>query len=124
MAYYLVDSAQKTGEGIGLEIVEHPDDVLDDDQIAISPEGRIYVSKNVKDKVVKVRTSIVYPRQVIVMQTPLEQINAHLVYLSKNGNIEYLGIKGELEQNKGVSTKNKLSTVKINITEKKVEDLA
>ncbi|PHJ64933.1 hypothetical protein VF04_03855 [Nostoc linckia z7] len=123
IAYYLVDSNQKSGEGIGLEVVSHPDEVFDDDQIAINSEGRIYISKNVKDKIVKVRTPVIYPRQVIVMQNDLEQIIAHLVCLSETGNVEYLEIKGNLEQNKGVSAKNKLTTIKINIVEKRVEVL-
>jgi len=124
IAYYLNDSNQKTGEGSGLEIVPHRDDVGEDDQIAINSEGRIYVSKNLKDKVVKVRTAVIYPRIIAVLPESLKEAIAHVVCLWDDNSIRYVQVKGEPQTGKTVSPKNQLRTIKLSIDETKVEVLA
>ena len=123
VAYYLTDSNEKAGEGVGLEIVPHPDDVGEDDQIAINAEGKIYVSGNIKDKVVKVRTAVVYPRVVVVLPELLEEVRSHFVVLWGNGQIKYVGVEGKVQTGGAISPKNKMRTVKIDVDEIKVEDL-
>lgn len=123
IAYYLNDSNQKTGEGSGLEIVPHRDDVGEDDQIAINSEGRIYVSKNLKDKLVKVKTAVIYPRSITVLPEFLEDVIAHIVCLWEDNSIRYVRVLGEPQTGNAISPKNQLRTIKLRVDETKVEVL-
>ncbi|MBN3946430.1 MAG: hypothetical protein HWQ38_08030 [Nostoc sp. NMS7] len=123
IAYYLTDSHEKAGEGVGLEVMPQRDDVTEDDQIAINSEGRIYVSGNVKDKVVKVRTTVVYPRVVVVLPELLVEVRSHLVCLWGDGSIKYVGVKGEIQTGGVISPKNQMRTVKIDLGEVEIETL-
>ncbi|MCC5616534.1 hypothetical protein LC605_15930 [Nostoc sp. CHAB 5836] len=123
IAYYLTDSNEKSGEGVGLEIMPHRDDVTEDDQIAINSEGRIYVSSNVKDKVVKVRTVVIYKRVVVVLPELLDEVRSHFVCLWGDGDIKYVGVKGKVQTGGVISPKNQMRTVKIDVDEVKVESL-
>lgn len=123
IAYYLADANQKTGEGGSLEIVEYREDVVEDDQIAINKEGRIYVSKNLKDKVIKIKTQVIYERIIIVLQKPLLDAVVHIVCLWNDGSIKYIGVNGEIQKGNN-SAKNQLKTVQININEMRLETVA
>lgn len=124
IAYYLTDSNEKTGEGSGLEIMSHRDDVVDDDQIAINSEGRIYVASNLKDKIVKVKTAVTYPRIVAVLPEDLKSIMAHFVCLWGDDSIKYCGAIGVVQRGGTVSLKNQLRAVRIDIEELRIENLA
>ena len=123
IAYYLTDSNEKSGEGVGLDIVPHRDDVTEDDQIAINSQGRIYIASNVKDKVVKVRATVIYPRVVVVLPELLNEVRSHLVCLWGDGSIKYVGVRGEVQTGGIISPKNQMRTVKIDVNEIRVEDL-
>jgi hypothetical protein len=94
IAWYLVGEGEKESEAKGLEIVKKSE-VKFDDQIAISQDGRIFVSENVNDKLVKIRTDICIPRQVMTMPIPLPEIKAHLIYVENNA-VWYSGIVGKV----------------------------
>ena len=94
IAWYLVGEGEKESEAKGLEIVKKSE-VKFDDQIAISQDGRIFVSENVNDKLVKIRTEICIPRQVMTMPIPLPEIKAHLIYV-ENDAVWYSGIVGKV----------------------------
>jgi hypothetical protein len=94
IAWYLVGESEKESEAKGLEIVKKSE-VKFDDQIAISQDGRIFVSENVNDKLVKIRTDICIPRQVMTMPIPLPEIKAHLIYV-ENDAVWYSGIVGKV----------------------------
>ena len=94
IAWYLVGEGEKESEAKGLEIVKKSE-VKFDDQIAISQDGRIFVSENVNDKLVKIRTDICIPRQVMTMPIPLPEIKAHLIYV-ENDAVWYSGIVGKV----------------------------
>jgi hypothetical protein len=94
IAWYLVGEGEKESEAKGLEIVKKSE-VKFDDQIAISQDGRIFVSENVNDKLVKIRTEICIPRQVMTMPIPLPEIKAHLIYVENNA-VWYSGIVGKV----------------------------
>jgi hypothetical protein len=94
IAWYLVGESEKESEAKGLEIVKKSE-VKFDDQIAISQDGRIFVSENVNDKLVKIRTDICIPRQVMTMPIPLPEIKAHLIYVENNA-VWYSGIVGKV----------------------------
>lgn len=94
IAWYIVSESEKDSEAKGLEIVKKSE-VKFDDQIAISQDGRIFVSENVNDKLVKIRTDICIPRQVMTMPIPLPEIKAHLIYVENNA-VWYSGIVGKV----------------------------
>ena len=117
IAWYLVGEGEKESEAKGLEIVKKSE-VKFDDQIAISQDGRIFVSENVNDKLVKIRTDICIPRQVMTMPIPLPEIKAHLIYV-ENDAVWYSGIVGKVI-NSNSSLKQK-KTIVMQISEKTVE---
>ncbi|ATW59278.1 hypothetical protein Cl131_gp010 [Aphanizomenon phage vB_AphaS-CL131] len=117
IAWYLVGEGEKESEAKGLEIVKKSE-VKFDDQIAISQDGRIFVSENVNDKLVKIRTDICIPRQVMTMPIPLPEIKAHLIYI-ENDAVWYSGIIGKVI-NSNSSLKQK-KTIVMQISEKTVE---
>lgn len=117
IAWYLVGEGEKESEAKGLEIVKKSE-VKFDDQIAISQDGRIFVSENVNDKLVKIRTEICIPRQVMTMPIPLPEIKAHLIYVENNA-VWYSGIVGKVI-NSNSSLKQK-KTVVIQISERTIE---
>lgn len=117
IAWYLVSEGEKESEAKGLEIVKKSE-VKFDDQIAISQDGRIFVSENVNDKLVKIRTDICIPRQVITMPIPLSEIKAHLIYVENNA-VWYLGIVGKVI-NSNSSLKQKKKVV-MRISERTIE---
>ena len=117
IAWYLVGEGEKESEAKGLEIVKKSE-VKFDDQIAISQDGRIFVSENVNDKLVKIRTDICIPRQVMTMPIPLYEITAHLIYV-ENDAVWYSGIVGKVI-NSNSSLKQK-KTVVMQISQRTVE---
>lgn len=117
IAWYLVGEGEKESEAKGLEIVKKSE-VKFDDQIAISQDGRIFVSENVNDKLVKIRTDICILRQVMTMPIPLPEIKAHLIYVENNA-VWYSGIVGKVI-NSNSSLKQK-KTVVIQISERTIE---
>lgn len=117
IAWYLVSEGEKESEAKGLEIVKKSE-VKFDDQIAISQDGRIFVSENVNDKLVKIRTDICIPRQVMTMPIPLLEIKAHLIYV-ENDAVWYSGIVGKII-NSNSSLKQK-KTVVMQISQRTVE---
>jgi hypothetical protein len=117
IAWYLVGEGEKESEAKGLEIVKKSE-VKFDDQIAISQDGRIFVSENVNDKLVKIRTEICIPRQVMTMPIPLPEIKAHLIYV-ENDAVWYSGIVGKVI-NSNSSLKQK-KTVVMQISERTIE---
>ena len=117
IAWYLVGEGEKESEAKGLEIVKKSE-VKFDDQIAISQDGRIFVSENVNDKLVKIRTDICIPRQVMTMPIPLPEIKAHLIYV-ENDAVWYSGIVGKVI-NSNSSLKQK-KTVVMQISQRTVE---
>lgn len=117
IAWYLVGEGEKESEAKGLEIVKKSE-VKFDDQIAISQDGRIFVSENVNDKLVKIRTDICIPRQVMTMPIPLPEIKAHLIYV-ENDAVWYSGIVGKVI-NSNSSLKQK-KTVVMQISERTIE---
>lgn len=117
IAWYLVGEGEKESEAKGLEIVKKSE-VKFDDQIAISQDGRIFVSENVNDKLVKIRTDICIPRQVMTMPIPLSEIKAHLIYVENNA-VWYSGIVGKVI-NSNSSLKQK-KTVVMQISERTIE---
>ena len=117
IAWYLVGEGEKESEAKGLEIVKKSE-VKFDDQIAISQDGRIFVSENVNDKLVKIRTEICIPRQVMTMPIPLPEIKAHLIYV-ENDAVWYSGIVGKVI-NSNSSLKQK-KTVVMQISQRTVE---
>ena len=117
IAWYLVGEGEKESEAKGLEIVKKSE-VKFDDQIAISQDGRIFVSENVNDKLVKIRTDICIPRQVMTMPIPLLEIKAHLIYV-ENDAVWYSGIVGKVI-NSNSSLKQK-KTVVMQISQRTVE---
>lgn len=120
IAYYLNDSAGKTGEGAGLQIVPHRDDVTDDDQIAINSLGRVYLSGNLKDKTIKVRTAVIYKRVVTVLDEPIKDVRSHLVCTWADDSLKYLQIDGEIQTGVTFAPKNQMRTVKIDVSEIRV----
>ena len=117
IAWYLVGEGEKESEAKGLEIVKKSE-VKFDDQIAISQDGRIFVSENVNDKLVKIRTDICIPRQVMTMPIPLPEIKAHLIYV-ENDAVWYSGIVGKVV-NSNSSLKQK-KTIVVQISERITE---
>ena len=117
IAWYLVGEGEKESEAKGLEIVKKSE-VKFDDQIAISQDGRIFVSENVNDKLVKIRTEFCIPRQVMTMPIPLPEIKAHLIYV-ENDAVWYSGIVGKVI-NSNSSLKQK-KTVVMQISERTIE---
>lgn len=119
IAWYLLEESGQSkheAEAKGLEIVVKSE-VKNEDQIAISQDGRIYVSENVNDKLVKIKCEIIIPRQVIHLPFSLSEIKAHLVY-EEDEHIKYTAITGKVkfENSKGggVNLKEK-QTVKMSV---------
>lgn len=119
IAWYLVGEGEKESEAKGLEIVKKSE-VKFDDQIAISQDGRIFVSENVNDKLVKIRTDICIPRQVMTMPISLPEIKAHLIYV-ENDAVWYSGIVGKVI-NSNSSLKQK-KTIVMQISERTIESV-
>lgn len=120
IAWYLYEENSK-GEGSGLEIVSR-NDVLTDDQIAINPAGQIYVSKNLIGKVIKVRASIILPRQVTLLSGKMDSVNFHCVYLD-TGKFHYSKFTGNVVTPDASLPNNSVRVVKLTDIQKERSEI-
>lgn len=119
IAYYLIDDSDKPGKGTGLQIVPDKKDVTDSDLIAINSKGQIYVSENVKGKVVKVRCNVLVKRKVITLNNALGPINFHVIAKEIDGTIIVKTYEGQPQKNIGVNGKNRFCPIKLQIISEK-----